>query len=157
MRLMSGIHGRIRVQDNRLKNTERLTEWVEEMCAIPGVQSVSTDSRIGTAIIFFDTSVHSQETLYKRLTERLNHLTYPKLEKAHFKRKSLQLRNRQLLRNHKKTFIHSGLSSAMGLTLGSILFGNKHIHFAAGATLVGFSLIHVIENRNKLFASLKRK
>jgi len=156
MEIVSNCAGRARFRDPALKREQLLAQAQQVLSALPGVDSVEANPRVGSLLVRFDPSRAALEALVQALSAGVG-LTgepvgvpvtagaAPRRRRGTPKKAALPLVDRRVLKN-------LGLLATLSLSMGGVLFHLKKVHYLSGLAFLALSGDHVLERKRALFS-----
>lgn len=144
--IASMVNGRIRIRDSKLKKGVFANEFQRHLSVVTGLKGISINTKVGSALLIYDTSITSDERIIKhigRLLDVTQETEVPKGKGAGVN----HIRNRV-----NRRAVNIGMLASLAASLIALIAGSKALHAALGLVFLGFTAVHIFKNKNLLLA-----
>ena len=174
MVVASLLDGRVRVRDEGLRREPLVNRVREALLALPGVDAVEANPRVGSLLIIYSAALTAVEKILKTVSNlvgseeegRDSAEPAPGREKTPFAEKASSATarvRRQLLSlvgraalavppATKKRLVNIGMLASLALSLAAAIFGFKKLHVLAGIVFVVLFGDHFYQKKEAMFA-----
>jgi hypothetical protein len=151
MVIASSIEGRLRIRDEGLTKEEMAHAVRDTLLAIPGVDEVTVNRRVGSLLIVYGKAVSGVERILTALADLFGLNASPAKE---FEDTTPALRLPRISLDRKisrRAVVNLGMLSSLLVSMVGVLLDATGLHVAAGVIFLVLFGIHVFERRKSLF------